>query len=292
VKRLSTRWGSLLLAALAGCASHQKKIDDYRAAYQGEGQIVERLLAPMGVEPAHGQVTISVTQGFVQKIVQASLHPNVLTVSVAEPGRVYRDDGKKLGIGYSNGVWLRQGTVLLHLDADQLVLDGDRLTMQTKLDGQGGINADLRFFGVSANRDVELSIHREAPIHLKLLAMGDGWMMKMVGAPLLVDVTVKLPAMKVAGMNLLDLKVKKTLEYDVEKIKPWALPLPAPRTVNVGNQPVQIALTHYQLGVHQGLLWIGADIGTDVPAAAPPSPNPTPAPATAPAPAPAPAPAK
>jgi hypothetical protein len=260
MKRISLIAVAWVLVLSTACANHQKKIDEYRAAYQSDTQILNKIIEPMGIEPSHGQVTLTVAQSFAQKIVLSSLHPNLMTVSVQEKGRVWKGEGEKLHIKYDNGVWLNQGTVQLKLNANSLVLDGDTISLQTTVDGAGAINADLKFFGVNLNRDVELQVHHDEPMHLKLEADQGGWIMRAVGQPLHADVNVKTPALKVAGVNVYDLKMNRTIEVPLEKIKPYSLPLPAPRTVKVGADQIQVGLTNYKLGAHAGLLWLGADL--------------------------------
>ena len=108
---------------------------------------------------------------------------------------------------------------------------------------------------------------------------------------------MKTPALTVAGTKLYELELDRTLEFPLDMIPAWSVPLPSPRSVKVGPQTISMGLQHYQLGAHAGVLWLGADIlvgdGPPVPATEPLGP-PTapnfvpPTPIVPPTPAPAP----
>jgi hypothetical protein len=81
VKRLA-----LLALVLCGCVSFDRRIAEHRTAYLADTVLQERMLEPLALEPAHGQVTLVVTQRFAEKLVLASLRPNLLTIGVASAG--------------------------------------------------------------------------------------------------------------------------------------------------------------------------------------------------------------
>jgi hypothetical protein len=262
VKRLA-----LLALVLCGCVSFDRRIAEHRTAYLADTVLQERMLEPLALEPAHGQVTLVVTQRFAEKLVLASLRPNLLTIGVASAGEAWRSEGKRLGLSYINTVTLRSGSLEIHLDASDLRLDADMVQLRTVIAGQGVLNADLHFFGVTLNRDVTLHLRHDEPLTLRLEASNGGWQLRAVGPPLHAEVEVELPAARVAGTNLYEVQVARTLEIPLSVLQPWPVPLPAPREVDVGTEKVRIGLQHALFGAHGGVLWLGADVLVEDPPA-------------------------
>jgi hypothetical protein len=252
---------------LCGCVSFDRRIAEHRAAYLADTVLQERMLEPLALEPAHGQVTLVVTQRFVEKLVLASLRPNLLIIGVTTPGEAWRSEGKRLGVGYTNTVTLKSGALEIHLDASELRLEADTVQLRTRIAGKGTLNADLHFFGVTLNRDVELQLRHDEPLSLRLEASGGGWLLRAVGPPLHAEVEVKLPAAQIAGTDLYQVHVVRTLEIPLSLLQPWPVPLPAPREVDVGTEKVRIGLQHALFGAHGGVLWLGADVLVEEPPA-------------------------
>lgn len=251
---------ALLLLLLCGCAGYDKQIAAHRAAYGADTVLQEKMLEPLQLEPSHGQVTVAVTRKLAEKILLASLKPNALVVSVRGRGRAWKGAGKRLGIGYENGVWVNQGQLGVSLAASELALDDDTVTLRARIEGHGAVSADLRFFGVSLTREVELALHHDAPLHLKLETAPGGWVLRAVGEPLRAEVQLQLPAMTVAGVDLYTVKIDRQVELGLEQLRPWPVPLPAPREVDVGPERVRIGLVNPRFGAHAGRLWLGADL--------------------------------
>lgn len=274
---------AIALASLViGCAT-AGQVAKFEESYRSDSQLVNKLMVPMGIESAHGQLTVAVHSRFTEKLLRASLQPNVLTLSIATPGRVWKQEVTKLAISFDNGVWLQQGRMDLAFSAENLDLRGDLIGLKGNLDGHGVISANLKFYGVTLQREVEIWTRFADTLQFHLEKGDQGWLMRMVGAPLKVHVDVKVPAIKVASFELLPLKFSRDLEFPVEKFTPFVLPLPTPRTVKAGSVELSLALHNLALGTHDGILWMGADLLVGLPAvpetpAPPPMPPPPPAP--------------
>jgi hypothetical protein len=257
-----------------GCAT-AGQLPKFEEAYRSDTLLVNKLVGPMGIEPAHGQVTVAISSKFTEKLLRASLQPNVLTLSVATPGRVYKQEVTKLAIAFDNGVWLNEGRMALAFAAENLELRGDLISLRGNLDGHGVVSANLKFYGVPLKRDVELWTQYADTLQFHFEKGEAGWLLRLVGGPLKVHVDVKVPALKVAGVELLPLKFSRDLEFPVDRIAPFALPLPTPRTVKAGSVELTLGLSNLSVGTHDGTLWLAADLMVGLPATTPPPPPPS-----------------
>jgi hypothetical protein len=275
-----TRRLVLLLPCLVACASVGEHVVELQRRYADDTVVAERLLGEQGLERPRGQVTFSLTSRFAEKLLRASLHPNQLKLSVAAPGRAWRQEVSKLGLKFDNGLWLDSGDLLLSLAADGLVFQGDRVTMRATVEGRGQLAARLKFYGIPLQRNVEVTSRFSDPLEFELARVDDQWLLKPAGAPLKVHVEVQLPALTLGGHSLLATTFARDLEWPVERLRPFPLPVPAPRTVRVGATELQLALVNLAVGSHDDRLWFGTDLVASLPVAAPAAPAAQAAPAT------------
>lgn len=281
------RWLALVAAyALTACASVGAHVVELQRRYADDTVVAERLLGEQGLEQPRGQVTFSLTSRFAEKLLRASMHPNELKLSVASPGRAWRQEVSKLGLKFDNGLWLDAGELVLALAADTLAFQGSTVTMRATVEGRGQLAARLRLYGLPLQRHVEVSSRFSDPLQFELVRVDDQWLLKPAGAPLKIHVEVQIPALTLGGHNVLATTFARDLEWPVEKIRPFPLPVPAPRTVRVGTNELLLGLKNLAMGSHDDRLWFGTDLVATLPEAAP-TPAPAPGPALAPAPEPA-----
>ena len=291
----------LLATALlgSGCFLQEEAIHRYEASYRSDTELLNKVMAPLGVEQPHGQVTVVISSKFTEKLVRASLQPNTLTLSVRTPGRAWHEEVKRL-MTFENELTLDAGKMDLAFGISDLALRGDMVVVKGKLDGQGELDATMKYFGVTAKRGLMVAVRYDDVLQLHVEHGPGRWLLRLVGPPLKVHVDVQVPALHLGGRDLMDLKFSRDVDYAVENVSPWDLPLPAPQTVNVGTTTLSLGLKNFSVGTRDGLLWAGADVdvGDPVvpevgtvpavsparPAAAPPAPAPA---ASAPAAAPA-----
>jgi hypothetical protein len=273
----------LTIAVLAaGCATVDLAAQ-HDETYRSDTLLVNRLMGPMGIETPHGQITIAVGSKITEKMLLASLHPNVLTMQVVSPGRVFKQEARKLAITFDNGVWLEAGRLDMAFTMDKLDLRGDLIGINGNLDGHGFVGASVKFYGVRLLREVELWTKFNDPLQFHLEKGDVGWLLRLVGAPLKLHVTLKLPALRVAGYDLLPMSFTRDIELPVASVQPFMLPLPTPQSVKVGPAEMSLGLQNMSIGTHDGILWVGADLSVGMPVKTEPAPVPAaPAPASPP----------
>lgn len=247
------------LLAVAGCAAHEKAIAAATTQYRSDTELANRLLEPLGVEPPHGQVSVALSRKFAEKLLVASLEPNVLTVNVAEGGRLYRQEVAKLGMKFDNGVWLDGGRVDLAFHAHDLLLEGDILAMDATVSGLGTLQASAKFFGFGAQRQLEMQTRFADRLRFQLIQGESTWLLRTLG-PVKLQVDLKLPAFTIAGVDLVPLSFSRELEFETDSLKTWELPPPTPHAVNVGSRQVRIGLRNMQLGTRPNVIWLGGDL--------------------------------
>jgi hypothetical protein len=280
---------SLLALAASGCLAEEQALRNYEESYKSDTLLLNKVLAPLGVEDPHGQLTVVVGARFLAKLVRASLQPNTLTLSVLTPGRVWSETAGlaaptassprhwteviRKPLEFENEVRLESGQLDLQFGVSELALHGDLISMQGTLDGQGQIKAALRFYGIPLERSLQLRVHSDDLLQLHLERSPTGWLVRFIGPPLKARVDFEVPALHVGERDVGNLRFARDISYPLEDISPWSLPLPAPQAISVGGVPLSLGLTNFALGTHEGLLWIGADllVGDIVSPAPPPA---------------------
>lgn len=257
----------LLLALLTtGCLFREDTIKRDEMSYRSDTDLLKKVFVGLHLEEPHAQLTVVVGARFTEKLVRASLQPNSLTMALTTPGRAWQDTVVR-PIRFDNEVWLDAGRLDLDFTVSDLSLKGDLIEIHGKLDGHGQLDATARFYGVKAKRSVELWVHYDDVLQLHLEHDADAWLLRLVGPPLKLHVDLQLPALRIAGHEMLNMKFSREIDYPVENVSTWHLPLPAPRTVNVGGTPLELSLTNLSIGTREGLLWIGSDLVVGEPAA-------------------------
>jgi hypothetical protein len=271
----------LLAALLSGCLFREDTIKRDEQSYRSDTELLKKVFAPLRLEESHGQLTVVVGAKFTEKLIRASLQPNALSLAITTPGRAWSETVAH-PIRFDNEVWLDSGRLDMDFTVSDLNLRGDLIEIHGKMDGHGQLNATARLYGVKAQRNVEVWMHYEDVLQLHLEHNSDAWLLRLVGPPLKLHVDLQLPALKIGGHEMLNLKFAREVEYAVENISAWQLPLPAPRTVQVGTTTLSLGLTNLAIGTRDGLLWIGSDLVVGEPAAPAPEPKspPSPPPAT------------
>lgn len=261
-----------LALGCAACAGLDARIAKLDEAYAADTIVANRLLEPMDLEPAHGQLTFALTTRFAEKLLRASLQPNLLQLTVAAGGRAWKQEVTRFGVTFDNGLWLDGGTIAMALGADGLELAGEQLVLRARVDGKGQLAARLKLYGVPVTRNVEVWSRYQDALHLQLEHAGSVWLLRAVGEPMKIHVEVQLPAVTLAGHEFFATTFARDVEFPVEKLKPFPLPMPAPRRVKVGAGEVELALTDLAMGAHGDRLWFGANLVASLPVAAPNEP--------------------
>ncbi len=159
---------ALVLASfvVASCAGNAQLIRDAENRYTEDTRVAARLLAPFTMEPPHGQVSLAIHRKFAEKLLLSAMEPNVLTLLVDEPGRVYRQEVKKLGFSFDNDL-----AQLLDLDQSLAKKFFDDCSVHLLVLVREGVR-----LGVELNDDVLLAGVRVAAEH-------DGHFGHEVGSP-------------------------------------------------------------------------------------------------------------
>jgi hypothetical protein len=270
----------LLVTLLAsGCLFHEDTIKRDEQSYRSDTDLLRKVLAPMHLEEPHGQLTVVVGARFTEKLIRASLQPNLLSLAVTSPGRAWQETVTR-PLRFDNELWLDGGRLDLDFTVSDLALKGDLIEIHGKMDGHGTLDATARFYGMKAKRNVELGVHYDDVLQLHLEHDSGAWLLRLVGAPLKLHVDLQLSALRIAGHEMFNLKFAREVTYPVESVSTWQLPLPAPRTVLVGTTNLSLGLTNLSIGTREGVLWIGSDLVVGEPAA--PATSPPPPPVSAP----------
>jgi hypothetical protein len=257
---IAPRPALLLLAVVAACHSAERVIAKHEESSRGDTIVATRLLQPMGLETPHGQLTVALTSVFAEKLLRASLQPNVLNLSVIGAGRVWKQEVSKLGFTFDNGAWLDTGSIALAMETEALTMQGERILLQAHVEGHGQFAARLKLFGVGLERRIDVVSRWQDTLPLQIEHGETGWLMRAVGAPLKLHVELQLPAVTIAGRDFFATTFTRDVEIPVEQVKPFPLPPPAPRTVKVGTHEMSLGLRNLALGTRDGVVWLGADL--------------------------------
>ena len=250
------RWLVLLVAC--GCATLPTKEHDQ--TYQSNTTVANSLLDRMGVEPSHGQVTLVVASRFVDKLLQASIYPDKLVLSVEKPGTVWKEQVQKLAFRFENQVALTRGKADIDFNFDQLVLHGDLIALHGALKGHGVMAADMTMFGAGLQRDVEIWTKVENRLQLHLEKSEHGWLLRSIGPPFKIHVDIEIPALTVGVFKLFPIRISRELEVGADAIGPFDVPSLTPQTIAIGPTTVALEARDLTMGIREGLLWVGADL--------------------------------